>query len=211
MVRRLVEQQHVEIAEQHFRHRHAHLPTARERADVAVDLIVGEAEAVQHLASARFELVPAVVLILLLHFPVASERLFIVKVLLQLDQLVMQIAETSAPRDRLIEHRPPAHLVHLLPEVPDRELLRNTDRAVVRRFLAADHPKQRRLPRAVRPHEPGLFAGIELKRRLDEEDLLAVLLADVGEGDHAGRGNSRGRECLPARAPHPAFGHPLPA
>ena len=50
MVRRLVHQQDVGPAEQHARHRDAHLPAARERADVAVDPLVVEAEAVQHLA-----------------------------------------------------------------------------------------------------------------------------------------------------------------
>ena len=53
VVRRLVHQQHVGLAEQHARHRHAHLPAARERADVAVDPLVVEAEAVKDLARLR--------------------------------------------------------------------------------------------------------------------------------------------------------------
>jgi hypothetical protein len=42
----LVHQQHVGPAEQHARHADAHLPAAGQRADVAVDLLVVEAEAV---------------------------------------------------------------------------------------------------------------------------------------------------------------------
>ena len=53
MVGRLVHQQHVGLAEQHARHRDAHLPAAGERADVAVDPLVVEAEAVQHFARLR--------------------------------------------------------------------------------------------------------------------------------------------------------------
>src|SRR5439155_192789 len=47
------------------------------------------------------------------------------------------------------------------------------------------HPKERCLAGAVRADEADLLAGIELERGIDEEDLLAVLLADAGEGDHA--------------------------
>ena len=53
VVGRLVHQQDVGPAEQHARHRDAHLPAARERADVAVDPLVVEAEAVQHFARLR--------------------------------------------------------------------------------------------------------------------------------------------------------------
>ena len=46
-------------------------------------------------------------------------------------------------------------------------------------------PEERRLAGAVRPDQPGLLARIELERGVDEEDLPPVLLADVGERDHA--------------------------
>ena len=73
MVRRLVHQQDVGPAEQHARHRHAHLPAARQRADVAVDPLVVEAEAVQHLARLALERVAAEVLVFLLHLAEARE------------------------------------------------------------------------------------------------------------------------------------------
>ena len=44
--------------------------------------------------------------------------------------------------------------------------------------------EERGLAGAVRAHEPHLLAGIELKRRVDEQHLPAVLLADPGESDH---------------------------
>ena len=64
-------------------------------------------------------------------------------------------------------------------------LLRHRHVAFVGLFLADDHPEERRLAGAVRPDEADLLAGIELERGVDEEDLPAVLLADVGERDHA--------------------------
>ena len=73
VVRRLVEQQDVGTAEQHARHGHAHLPAARERAHVAVDPLVVEPEAVEHLARLALERVAAEVLVLLLHLAEARE------------------------------------------------------------------------------------------------------------------------------------------
>ena len=73
VVGRLVHQQHVGPAEQHARQRDAHLPAAGERADVAIDLVVLEAEAVQHLARLRLERVAAEVLVLLLHLAEALQ------------------------------------------------------------------------------------------------------------------------------------------
>ena len=66
VVGRLVHQQDVGLAEEHARHRHAHLPAARKRADVAVDALVVEAEAMEDLARLALERVAAEVLVFLL-------------------------------------------------------------------------------------------------------------------------------------------------
>ena len=88
------------------------------------------------------------------------------------------------PAIDFVEDRAARHLLDVLPEVADRQLLRHVDRAVVGRLLADDHAEDGGLAGAVRADEADLLAGIELERRVDEEQLLAVLLADVGEGDH---------------------------
>ena len=172
VVGRLVHQQDVGPAEQHARHRDAHLPAARQRADVAVDPLVVEAEAVQHLARLALERVAAEMLVLLLHLAEAREdRVHVVGLrgighrVLQRLELVMQGASAPAAGDRLVEHRSAGHLLDVLPEVADRQLLRHRHVAVVGRFLAGDHPEQRRLAGAVRADQADLFAGIELKRR----------------------------------------------
>src|SRR5262249_33781666 len=84
----------------------------------------------------------------------------------------------------LVEHRAPAQIVQLLAEVADRETLRHAHLALVRLLLARDQPEQRRLPRAIRSHQPHLLPRVELERRLDEQCLVSVTLADVGERDH---------------------------
>ena len=195
VVRRLVHQQHVGPAEQHARHRDAHLPSARQLADVAVDPLVVEAEAVEHFAGLALERVAAEMLVLLLHLAEAGEDSIHVVARardppcawLQRFELVVQIADPAAARDRLVDHRPPRHLLDVLPEVADRQLLRHRHVAVVGRFLADDHAEERGLAGAIRADEADLLARIELKRGVDEEHLAAVLLADAGERDHSGR------------------------
>ena len=192
VVGRLVHQQDVGLAEQHARHRDAHLPAARQRADVAVDPLVVEAEAVQDLARLRLERVAAEVLVFLLHLAEAREDCV---------HLVRRAPDrpspAAAPRardaaspsaaaagDRFVEHRAARHLLDVLAEVADGQLLRHRDVAFVRLLLADDHPEERGLARAVRPDQADLFAGIELEGGVDEQDLPAVLLADVRERDH---------------------------
>ena len=191
VVRRLVHQQDVGFAEQHARHGDAHLPAARQRADVAVDPLVVEPEAMENLARAALERVAAEMVVLLLHLAEALENPVhlvgapgIFERLLQLLELVMQVADAPAAGDRLVEHRAARHLLDVLAEVADGELLRHRHVAFVRLLFARDHAEERRLARPVRSDEPDLLAGIELKGRVDEEDLATVLLADTGERDH---------------------------
>ena len=192
MIGRLVHQQDVGAAEQHARHRDAHLPAAGERPDVAVDLVVVESEAGQHFARLRFERVAAEMVVFLLHFAEArQDAVHVVGArrirhrVLQLFELVMKIADAAAAENRLVEHRAAGHLLDVLAEVADRQLLRHRDVAFVRHFFADDHPEERRLAGAVRADEADLFAGVELEGGVDEQDLPAVLLADLGERNHA--------------------------
>ena len=188
VIRRLVHQQHVGFAEEHFRHRDAHLPAAGQRPRVAVDRGVLEAQPVEDLAGARFELVAAAVLVLLLHLAEARENALLVRGpfgrrhrVLERFQLVVEIAEAPASGDRFVEHRAPGHLVDLLAEVAERQLLRNRHVAVIGVLLARDHPEERRLAGPVRPDETDLLSGVQLERRVHEEDLAAVLLGNPGE------------------------------
>lgn len=59
--------------------------------------------------------------------------------------------------------------------------------AIVGLFLADDHAEQRRLAGAIRPDQPGLLAFLKTHRRIDEQNLVAVLLADVIEANHGVR------------------------
>ena len=191
VVGRLVHQQHVGPAQQHARQRDAHLPAARERADVAIDLVVLEAQAVQHFAGLRLERVAAEMLVFLLHFAEAGEDAVHVVGLrgifhgvLQGFQLVVQIADAPAAGDGFIEDRAALHLLHVLAEVADGQLLGNRDLAFVGRFLADHHAEERGLAGAVGTDQADLLAGVQLKGGVDEDQLLAVLLVDIGKRNH---------------------------
>ena len=73
MVARLVEQHGVGAHEQDAGERDAHLPAARQRADVAVHHRFGEVEAGQHLARAALERVAAELLEAVLRLAVALD------------------------------------------------------------------------------------------------------------------------------------------
>ncbi len=191
VIGRLVHQQDVGSPEQHTRHRHAHLPAAGQRAHVALDPLVVEAEPVQHFARLRLEAVAAKVVVFLLHFAEAREDAIHLAGLrrvghgmLQRLELMVQVAEAAAAGNGLVEHGAARHLLDVLAEVADRQLLRHRYVALVGRLFPDDHAKQRRLAGAVRPDEADLFSRIELEGGVDEEHLFAVLLADSGEGNH---------------------------
>ena len=61
------------------------------------------------------------------------------------------------------------------------------DLPVVGRLLAHDHAEDRRLAGAVRPDQADLLAAEDRGGRVDEQDLRAVLLADLIEPDHRPR------------------------
>ena len=147
----------------------------------------------QYFARLTHERVAAEVLVLLLHLAEACEQAIelnragrVGQRMLQVVQFVMERTEARAG-DRLVDHGAPGHLLDVLPEIPHGELLRHRHRAIVRRFLADDHAKQCGLARAVRADKSDLLSWVELERRVDEEYLPTVLLADAIESNHCNK------------------------
>ena len=179
------------LAEQDARHRDAHFPATRERADIAVDPHVVEAEAGEHFARLALEGVAAEMFVLLLDLAEAGQDRVRVgrprrvgHCVLKVLQFVMEIAKATAAGDRFVEHASAGHLLDVLPKVSQRHASRDRHLTVIGRLLAGDHPEQRRLAGAVRPDQADLVARVELERRIDEEKLLAVVLGDTVYRDH---------------------------
>jgi hypothetical protein len=91
----------------------------------------------------------------------------------------VQVACATAAGDRLVQHRPSLHFLHVLAEIADGHALGNRYVAFVGLFFADDHAEKRGLPGSVGADQANLLAGIQLKRRFYENELLAVLFIDV--------------------------------
>src|SRR4029078_691321 len=76
------------------------------------------------------------------------------------------------------------HLADVLAEIANGNAPIERDLALVRRFLARNHPEKRGLAGPVRADQADFLALLEGSRGFDEEDLVADLLADVIETDH---------------------------
>ena len=99
---------------------------------------------------------------------------------IELFELVVQGPDPPAARDRLVQDASPGHLFDVLPEVADRQLAGNRHVPFIGRFFADDHPEERRLAGAVRPDEADFFTRVQLERGVDEQELAAMLFADMG-------------------------------
>ena len=114
------------LHQQDARQRHAHLPAAGERADVAVHHLLREAEAGEDLARARLERVAAELLEARLHLAEAlDQRLELVGArrvgqrVLELVQLCADLGHRARAVHRLRDHAPALHLADVLAEVAD--------------------------------------------------------------------------------------------
>src|SRR5262249_49081300 len=76
------------------------------------------------------------------------------------------------------------HLADVLAEIADGHAAIDRYLALVGLLLAGNHPEQRGLAGAVRTDEADLLALVERGGGFNEENLPAVLLADVVETNH---------------------------
>src|SRR6185312_653931 len=91
------------------------------------------------------------------------------------------------------------HFADVLAEIADGHAGIDRELAIVGAILPGDHTEQRRLAGAIGADKSHLFSLLDAHRSLDEQDLVAVLLADVIEANHEVRAFSRStkhRRCL---------------
>ena len=218
MVARLVEQHGVGAHQQDAGQRHAHLPAARQRADVAVHHLLAEAQAGQHLARAALQRIAVEFLEARLHLAVALDD--VVHLVgpvgighggFELLQLGRHRADRAGAVHHLGDGAAAGHLADVLAEIADGDAAIDGHLALVGLLLAGDHAEQRRLAGAVGADEADLLALLERRRGLDEEDLVAVLLADVVEADHGNvkPGKVFGPALMPCGGPAEGCSGPL--
>jgi hypothetical protein len=103
---------------------------------------------------------------------------------LQLLQLGRHRADGAGAVHHLRHRAATRHLAHVLAEIADGNAPIDRYLALVGLLLARDHPEQRRLARPIGADQADLLSLQERRGRLDEEDLVAILLADVVETNH---------------------------
>ena len=187
-----------------------------ERVDRAVHHLVAKPEAGQDLPGARLERVPVELLEPGLHVTEAlDDRVQLVHSVrvrhreLELRELRGDGGDLARAGDGLRDDRAARHLADVLAEVADGHPAVDHHVAAVRRLLSHDEPEHRRLAGAVWAHQPHPVARERAHRRVEEEDLATVLLADRVEANHGAEG---GREAGPTHAERAAelVGSPKP-
>jgi hypothetical protein len=98
------------------------------------------------------------------------------------------LGRQRAHRSHAVHHRGDRtharHLADILAEIADGHARIDRDLAVVRLLRARDHAEDRGLAGAVGAYQPHFLALLQAHRGVDEQDLVAVLLADVVETNH---------------------------
>ena len=191
MVGGLVEQHAVGPHQQDAGERHAHLPAAGEQADVAVHAFLAEAQAREHLARPGLQRIAIQLLEAPLHLAIALDDGVHVAGLLGIDHRGLEPGHLGGQRTHrpdaihhLGDRAPARHLADILAEIADRHAGIDRHLAIVGLLLAGDHAEKRRLAGAIGPDKPHLLSLLDAHRRVDEQDLMAVLLADVVETNH---------------------------
>ena len=193
MVGGLVEQHAVGPHQQDAGERHAHLPAAGQLAHVAVHALLAEAQPRQHLPCPRLQRIAVELLEAPLDLAIALDQGVHLVGLLRIGHIGLEPGDL----DGQLAHRPDAvhhggdralarHLADILAEIADGHAGLDRHLAVVGLLLTRDHAEKRGFAGAVGPDQPRLLALLEAHRGVDEQDLMAVLLADVVESNHGG-------------------------
>ncbi len=160
-------------------------------ADVAVHSFLAEAQPCEHLARPGIQRIAVQFLEARLHLAIALDDGVHVAGPVRIDHRGLELGHFGGQRT----HRPDAihdsrdralarHFADILAEIADRHAGIDRHLAIVGPVLAGDHPENRRLARAIGPDKPHLLPLLDAHRRVDEQDLMAVLLADVIEANH---------------------------
>ncbi len=191
MVARLVQQHAIGLHQQDAGERHAHLPAAGEQADIALHSFLAEAQPRQHLARPRIQRIAIQLLEAPLDLAIALDDRVHVARLVWIDHRGLELGHFGgqrAHRPDTIHHRRDRaltrHFADILAEIADRHAGIDRHMAIIGPILAGDHPEKRRLAGAIRPDKSNLLTLLNAHRRLDEQELMAVLLADVLETNH---------------------------
>ena len=189
MVGRLVEQQQIDVGQQHAREHGPVLLAAAERRDGPLPLALREPDAGQHPLDLGVQRVAVGMLVVVLQLGVFFEQLLVLggalrrvgEIVLDRAHLPLDGQHVRERRLDVIEERHPRLGVEMLPDVADGQSRGAQDLAVIGVFLLQQQPEKRRLPRAVAADQTDFLARIVLPRGALDDVVRAVRFLDVVE------------------------------
>ena len=181
VVRRLVEQQQVGLGGERAGERAARELAAGEGLQRAVEVGVGEPEAVDDRARALAPAVAAGGLEARVDVGVAVERRLVAgrHRRLEAPELLLELERLAAAGEHVLAQRDVALARRALVVQGDAHALETDELAAVDRRLAGEHPQQRRLAGAVAARDRQPFAPLELERHTAQERLAGHVLGEV--------------------------------
>ncbi len=182
VVGRLVEEQQVGLGGQGAGQRGAGQLPAGERLQLAVEVGVGEAQAVDEARGALAPRVAAQRLVAGGHVGVGVHRALVAgaHALLELAQLDLELDRLAATGEHVVAQRHVALARGTLIVQGHPRALRQHQLAAVDRRLARQHPQQRALARAVAPGDRHPVAALELERHAAQQRRAHHVLGQVG-------------------------------
>ena len=172
MVGRLVEQQHFGVAHKQLGESQSHLPTTRELAGQAIEVVLLETKAEQHRADLRLDGVTTQNLVVVARSTRRSQLLFGrigAKLSLEFLQASLGLEDLDLRREDLLEDGVLPHLDSLLFEVADARILCQHDPARIGVFFSRDDAQQRGLAGAVGADERKTIVFLETYCRVGEQ------------------------------------------
>ncbi len=184
MVGRLVEQEQIGVAGERAAERGSGQLAARERRELAVEIVVAEPEAAEHRRRAVAPVPAAGMLEPRLRCAVAAHRRVVVDAarhrLLELAELLLDPDQIGSARQRVLAERQAAVARGPLIVECDPGALLQCDLAALDRRLADDRAQQCRLAGAVLPCERKPLPTVDRERDPVEQGIAGELLAQIG-------------------------------
>ena len=189
VVRGLVQQKDLGVADQQLRQRDAHLPAAGIVGRRTPHVLLAESEAEQDAADVRLQLVAAHHLVCVARAPERLE-LFLGRIrtqrILQRAQLIRRMDDFRVALHDLVEDGTVSHLDGLLLQIAHACALCEQDASFVCGFATADDVQQRGLARAVLAHQGKPVVLLQLESDIGEQGASAERFRDVLKlQDHA--------------------------
>ena len=176
VVGRFVEEQQIWFRSEYAAQFRAHAPAAGKRPERLLEFVRCETKPPERNLDARLDVISAQMLELRLQLAVALHLRGILQVGLKLRHLGLHLGKTRNAAERILEQRLLRRIrLGILPRPADARIALDDELARVRRHLAKNNLKERRLAAPVRTHDAHAVALVDPKRDVRQNVLMSVV------------------------------------